>query len=119
MDKRVHIAIGVQEQDLIRAIRFYEDLFNEPPTKDGQVFLGTGREVTGAYWELPHIYFYVFIGKEFSRTGDIDHVGIQYDNPREMEDTRIRMNCERWLTDPVGITWELFPTVDTTPEEKD
>ena len=112
MAKRIHVALGVPDLDALNeALRYYTLLFGQAPDETGQVFLGTGREVTGAYWTTDVCYLYVFIGQEFGQTGGLDHLGIQFDDEDEMNDTRRRVSSDRWSEDPSGITWELFPEV--------
>jgi catechol 2,3-dioxygenase-like lactoylglutathione lyase family enzyme len=112
--RRIHVAIGTTAIDAARY--FYEQLFGRPPDKTGEVELGTGRIVNGAYWKTEYIYFYVFEGCEFGMSNCVDHLGIQFFDDDDMEEVRSRVVTTddegRWWKDPsTGITWELFPNV--------
>ena len=112
MTKRIHVAIGVRSHALLKqSIDYYTKLFDAAPDEEGQVFLGTGREVTGAYWTTDEIYLYVFLGREFGKSNDVDHLGIQFTDEEEMDAARQRVGSERWSFSPSGVVWELFPEV--------
>jgi hypothetical protein len=128
MPRRVmHIAQGVK--DLNKAIDFYSTLFYDIEPVIGEVELGTGRKVNGAYWRSDYVYFYVFKGHELSDVEGIDHLGIQFFDKDDLQETRNRMfnkfhadeiqapgpaesELGRWFLAPEDVmVWELFPNV--------
>lgn len=120
--KRFHVHIAVD--DLDASIRFYSGVFGAPPSL---------RKPDYAKWMLddPRINF--AISKQPGQPG-IDHLGVQVDSGEEMialrervADTRItaqdQANAECcyarsdkfWITDPQGIAWETFHTLESIP----
>ena len=136
MPKRVmHIVQGVK--DLDKAIEFYSTLFSDIDPVIGEVELGTGRTVTGAYWKSDYVYFYVFRGHELAVGEGIDHLGIQFFDEEDMRQTRNALfnkfhvdeiqapgpaeyELGRWFLAPEDATvWELFPNVFEEDDGKD
>jgi catechol 2,3-dioxygenase-like lactoylglutathione lyase family enzyme len=116
--KRLHVHVAVR--DLPESIRFYSGLFASEPSvvKDDY-----------ANWMLedPRVNF--AISRRGSGAG-IRHLGIQVENPVELEEMRGRLKrAERpvleegaatccyakseksWIEDPQGVKWETFHTV--------
>lgn len=123
--RRVHIAHGVPTGKLQEAIDFYNIVFDDITPYIGEVELGTGRKVDGAYWRGPYIYFFLFEGCEIGKCEGLDHFGIQFEDKDEMEERRKRLvkhanlfgpaskEPGRWVQDPVDkMNWELFYKVD-------
>lgn len=110
MPRRViHIAQGVKPEQLEEAIEFYSKLFCDIEPYIGDVMLGTGRAVSGAYWKGDYIYFFLFEGCEVSSSCGIDHLGIMFDTDEARNSGQEQMKAGRWLKDPTGtIVWELF-----------
>ena len=120
--KRFHVHVRVE--DLPKNIAFYSAMFNQPPARS---------EADYAKWMLddPPVNFAI------STRGDkpgVDHLGIQVEAPQELEqlkDNAIRADMtlldegqttccyarsdKYWLTDPQGIAWEQFHTLDSIP----
>lgn len=125
--RRIHIAIGVERLDA--ALDFYRRLFYDTEPVIGEIELGTGRKVNGAYWKNDYIYFYVFEGHELSDVEGVDHLGIQFFDEDDLTETRNRLfkqfqkdelappgpaeyETGRWFLGPEDTTvWELFPNV--------
>lgn len=120
--KRFHVHVAVS--DLEATIRFYSGVFGMPPTV---------RKSDYAKWMVddPRINF--AISKQTGNPG-IDHLGIQVDSGEELtalrEDvaraqiaTQDQPNAEccyarsdkYWTTDPQGIAWETFHTLESIP----
>jgi len=116
--KRMHIHVGVNNLDA--SIKFYSTLFDAEPavTKDDY-----------AKWMLddPRVNF--AISSENHATKGIEHLGIQAENPDELQAvfTRLReadaplleegkTTCcyarseKSWISDPDGVVWEAFYT---------
>ena len=117
--KRMHIHVGVERLD--RAIPFYSALFGVEPSK---------TKADYAKWMLddPRINF--AISTRGGKTG-VDHLGIQVDEDRELDDLRERLKnadlsvfdegetvcCyaksdKSWIEDPAGIAWEAYQTME-------
>ena len=120
--KRFHVHVAVE--DLDATIRFYSGVFGMPPTL---------RKPDYAKWMLddPRINFAV--SKQSENSG-IDHLGIQVDSGEELPALRQQVagahiaaqdqsNAEccyarsdkYWTTDPQGIAWETFHTLESIP----
>ena len=120
--KRFHVHVAVE--DLNANIRFYSTVFGSPPTvvKDDY-----------AKWMLddPRINFAV---SKRGRKPGLDHLGVQVDSDEELaalrgqvEPTQITALDQKnaaccyarsdkyWITDPQGIAWETFHTLDSVP----
>jgi lactoylglutathione lyase len=118
--KRFHVHVHVE--DLARNIAFYSAMFKQQPAR---------TENDYAKWMLtdPPVNFAI------STRGDapgVDHLGIQVDSAEELaalkENARLadmalldegQTTCcysrsdKYWLTDPQGIAWEQFHTLDS------
>ena len=120
--KRFHVHIIVE--DLDANVRFYSQVFASPPTV---------LKPDYARWMLedPRVNF--AISKRGLRPG-IDHLGIQVESDAELKAlheqlsaaeivARDQKNAEccyarsdkYWMTDPQGIAWETFHTLDSIP----
>lgn len=120
--KRLHVNLAVA--DLNASVRFYTSLFDTQPTVLKEDY---------AKWMLedPRVNF--AISSRGSRKG-IDHLGIQVENTRELQDLHARLKragqpvleqgqttcCyahseKNWITDPEGIAWETFLTTGESP----
>ena len=120
--KRFHVHIGVP--DLPASIRFYSRLFGTPPTV---------RKDDYAKWMIddPRVNFAI------SRRGalGVNHLGLQAETAVELADIRSQFEAadvaatvaepgalccyaksdKHWVTDPQGIAWEAFHTLDAIP----
>jgi catechol 2,3-dioxygenase-like lactoylglutathione lyase family enzyme len=120
--KRFHVNVSVD--DLSESIRFYTALFAAEPTV---------RKGDYAKWMLedPRINFAI------SRRGypvGVNHLGFQVDSADELTAMRAQLTqadhalveqagaacCyaksdKYWITDPAGVAWETFHTLDTIP----
>ena len=120
--KRFHVHAHVE--DLAASVAFYSTLFGAAPTR-----------VEGDYakWMLddPRINF--AISTRGSALG-VDHLGMQTDTADELAELQARAEAadmtlldvgetsccyarsdKYWLTDPQGIAWEHFHTLDSIP----
>jgi catechol 2,3-dioxygenase-like lactoylglutathione lyase family enzyme len=114
--KRLHINLKVT--DLQKNIAFYSGLFGAEPTVVKSDY---------AKWLLnePSVNFAITLGQE----GSIEHLGIQVEEPTELDDMFARVDklegkkfaegeticCyaksnKTWVNDPQGIEWEIFRT---------
>ncbi|MES2938022.1 MAG: ArsI/CadI family heavy metal resistance metalloenzyme [Pseudomonadota bacterium] len=120
--KRFHVHVHVE--DLGRNIAFYSAMFGQQPAR---------TEGDYAKWMLqdPPVNFAI------STRGDapgVGHLGIQVDNAedlRQMRDQATRADMallddgettccyarsdKYWVTDPQGVAWEQFQTLDSIP----
>lgn len=120
--KRLHVHVHVQ--DLAQNIAFYSAMFDQQPAR---------TEADYAKWMLSDPPVNFAISTRGSAPG-VDHLGIQVDRPEELEAlkasaTRADMTLlnegpttccyarsdKYWLTDPQGIAWEQFHTLDSIP----
>ncbi len=120
--KRMHIHVGVE--NLAESIRFYSSLFDTAPTVTKPDY---------AKWMLddPRVNF--AISKRGAAVG-LNHLGVQVESAEELSDMHTRLqrletnvteeegaNCcyaksdKYWTTDPQGIAWETFHTLDSIP----
>jgi catechol 2,3-dioxygenase-like lactoylglutathione lyase family enzyme len=120
--KRFHVHVAVNE--MADSVRFYSAVFGIEPTvlKDDY-----------AKWMLedPRINF--AISKRGQKPG-VDHLGLQVEDEEELHDMRGRLETadgtlaeqtaqpccyaksdKYWITDPQGIAWETFHTLDSIP----
>ena len=120
--KRFHVHVSVD--DLDANIRFYSTVFGLPPAVQKEDY---------AKWMLddPRVNF--AISRRGARPG-LDHLGVQVDSDEEL--AVLRAQAERaeiaaldqtgaaccyarsdkyWITDPQGIAWETFHTLDEIP----
>src|SRR5215467_10413366 len=122
MMKRFHVHVSVD--DLDANIKFYSTLFGTPPSVVKPDY---------AKWMLddPRINFAI------SKRGDpsgIDHLGLQVDSDEELKELREQVRAAEivaldqsnaeccyarsdkyWTTDPQGVAWETFHTLDSIP----
>jgi catechol 2,3-dioxygenase-like lactoylglutathione lyase family enzyme len=120
--KRFHVHVAVD--DLDANIRFYSAMFGVPPAVSQSDY---------AKWMLddPRVNFAI------SRRGlkpGVDHLGVQVDSDHELASLRGRAEQAQiaaldqtnaaccyarsdkyWVTDPQGIAWETFHTLDSIP----
>jgi hypothetical protein len=120
--KRFHVHVAVD--DLAANVRFYSSVFGVQPSVLKEDY---------AKWMLddPRINF--AISRRGARAG-LDHLGLQVDSGEELAQLRSQVSqaeiaafeqsaaacCyaksdKYWITDPQGIAWETFQTLDTIP----
>ena len=120
--KRFHVHLHVD--DLARSIQFYSRLFAAAPAR---------VEADYAKWMLddPRVNFAI---STFGRGQGIDHLGIQAEDEAELAELRARAEAadhslldegattccyarseKHWVTDPQGIAWEHYRTLDAVP----
>lgn len=120
--KRFHVHVHVA--DLAQSLAFYSKLFGAEPTR---------TESDYAKWMLedPRVNF--AISTCGGETG-VDHLGFQTDDAAELEVLKAQArdadlalfdegetSCcyarsdKHWITDPQGIAWEQFHTMDSIP----
>jgi len=120
--KRFHVHLHVD--DLHKSIAFYSRLFAAEPAR---------VEADYAKWMLedPRVNFAI---STFGSGKGIDHLGIQAEDEGELQELRSRAeladrslldegetSCcyarsdKHWVTDPQGIAWEHYRTLDTVP----
>jgi hypothetical protein len=123
--KRFHVAVD----DLAKSTRFYAAMFGVSPTIEKPDYVK---------WMLddPRINF--AISARGAKPG-IDHLGIQVENADELDAVHAKLlqadalssgtsvvtedntaccyakSDKHWITDPSGIAWESFHTLDTIP----
>ncbi len=120
--KRFHVHVHVE--DLAKNIAFYSAMFEQAPTR---------TEADYAKWMLSDPPVNFAISTRGNAPG-VDHLGIQVDSPQELASLKAsaaqadmtlrdegQTTCcyarsdKYWLTDPQGIAWEQFHTLDTLP----
>jgi lactoylglutathione lyase len=120
--KRFHVHVRVD--DLARNVAFYSAMFGQQPAR---------TESDYAKWILTDPPVNFAISTRGSATG-VDHLGIQVETPEELAamkanavqaDMALRdegqTTCcyaksdKYWITDPQGIAWEQFQTLDSIP----
>ena len=120
--KRFHVHISVE--DLAANVRFYTTVFGAPPTI---------LKPDYAKWmiEDPRINF--AISSQGAKLG-VDHLGVQVESESQLTELRQQVseaNIARldqanaeccyarsdkyWTTDPQGVAWETFHTLDSIP----
>ena len=120
--KRFHVHAHVQ--DLQASIAFYSKMFAAEPTR---------IETDYAKWMLedPRINF--AISARGGKPG-VDHLGFQTDDAQELAELKARAQAadmslldegetsccyarseKHWVTDPTGIAWEHFHTLESIP----
>jgi catechol-2,3-dioxygenase len=121
--KRFHVHVAVT--DLTQSIGFYSTLFGTEPSV---------RKHDYAKWMLddPRINFAI---SQRARQAGVNHLGIQVDDATELDVLHERLaKADRnlveetgttccyaksdkvWITDPQGVAWESFRTLDDAPE---
>jgi hypothetical protein len=122
MSKRFHVHMHVD--DLATNIGFYSKLFAAAPAR---------IESDYAKWMLddPPVNFAI---STWGAKAGIDHLGIQTDDAAELDALRQRadaadmamkveeqVSCcyaksdKHWITDPQGVAWEHFHTLENVP----
>jgi catechol 2,3-dioxygenase-like lactoylglutathione lyase family enzyme len=120
--KRFHVHLHVD--DLAASLGFYSKLFGAEPSR---------VEADYAKWMLDDPPLNFAISTRGAAPG-IDHVGIQTDDPAELEAMKTRAaaadlalrdegatTCcyarseKHWVTDPQGLAWEHFHTLGEIP----
>lgn len=120
--KRFHVHMHVD--DLPKNIAFYSAMFNQPPAR---------TEGDYAKWMLQDPPVNFAISTRGSKPG-VDHLGIQVGTAEEL--AALKDNAQRadmalldegettccyarsdkyWVTDPQGMAWEQFHTLDNIP----
>jgi len=120
--KRFHVNVSVN--DLDESIRLYSALFAAEPTV---------RKDDYAKWRLddPRINFAI---SQRGFAPGVNHLGFQVDSAQELAAMRNQLlsadnnlieqsdaaccyakSDKYWVTDPVGIAWETFHTLDAIP----
>jgi len=122
--KRFHVHVGVE--DLERSILFYSGLFGAEPTV---------RKPDYAKWMIDEPRVNFAISQRGSGSVGINHLGLQAESDDELAGLRDRfasadassivdepgVHCcyakgdKHWVTDPQGIAWEAFHTLDSIP----
>lgn len=120
--KRFHVHLHVD--DLGASIGFYSKLFDAAPAR---------LEADYAKWMLTDPPVNFAISTRGAQPG-IDHLGIQTDDPAELAAMKQRAQAadlalldegettccyarseKHWVTDPQGIAWEAFHTLENIP----
>ena len=120
--KRLHVHVAVEHLDA--SIRFYSTLFSAPPSVQKEDY---------AKWMLddPRVNF--AISSRGAAPG-LNHLGVQVESPGELGEMHERLESlsadvraetgaaccyatsdKYWVTDPQGIAWETFHTLDSIP----
>ncbi|MGH8595868.1 MAG: ArsI/CadI family heavy metal resistance metalloenzyme [Gammaproteobacteria bacterium] len=120
--KRFHVHVAVD--DLAASVRFYSAVFGQAPSVEKPEY---------AKWMLdePRVNFAI---SHHARTTGLNHLGFQVDGADEMVAMRDQLfaadaglvseenaaccyarSDKYWVTDPTGIAWETFHTLDTAP----
>ena len=120
--KRFHVHMTVDDMDA--NVRFYSNIFGTSPTV---------LKADYAKWMLedPRVNF--AISKQ-GLTPGVDHLGVQVDSEDELAAMRKQVAAAEiagldqadteccyarsdkyWITDPQGIAWETFHTLDSIP----
>lgn len=120
--KRFHVHVHVA--DLQKSIAFYSKLFGTEPTRIEQDY---------AKWMLDDPAVNFAISNRGTSVG-VDHLGFQTDDPADLASMKARAaeadialldegetTCcyarseKHWITDPEGIAWEHFHTLENIP----
>ena len=120
--KRFHVHVHVN--DLAKNIAFYSAMFNQQPTR---------TEGDYAKWMLEDPPVNFAISTRGEATG-VDHLGIQVDSKEQLTEIRghaaqadmaildegettccYARSDKYWVTDPQGVAWEQFHTLDSIP----
>ena len=115
--KRFHVHVAVK--DIAESVQFYSTFFNTPPSVEKDDY---------AKWMLddPRINFAI---STRGREPGLDHLGIQVENPEDLQEISQRLKSAQqpileqeqttccyakadkaWVHDPQGIAWESFHT---------
>ena len=119
--KRMHVHVSVE--DLGRSVGFYSALFGATPAV---------VKIDYAKWMLedPRLNFAI---STRSKSGGVDHLGIQVDEAEELKELAGRLKAagettrdqeattccyarsdKSWVNDPTGLRWETFFTHGTS-----
>jgi len=120
--KRFHVHVAVD--DLAANVRFYTTMFGMPPTVEKTDY---------AKWMIDEPRINFAISQRGLKAG-IDHLGLQVETDDELAQMRGQIDkaeiaaldqtdascCyaksdKYWVTDPQGIAWETFRTLDSIP----
>lgn len=120
--KRLHGHVSVD--NLADSIKFYSGMFAAEPTVSKPDY---------AKWKLEDPRMNFAISQRGAKAG-LDHLGIQVESDAELSEMQSRpdglqpgvekeegVQCcyaesdKYWLTDPSGIAWETFHSLDTIP----
>jgi hypothetical protein len=120
--KRLHVHVSVDH--LADSIKFYSGMFASDPTV---------LKPDYAKWQLEDPRMNFAISQRGAKVG-LDHLGIQVESDSELSAMRSRLDAlqpgvekeegvaccyaksdKYWLTDPSGIAWETFHTLDAIP----
>ncbi len=120
--KRFHVHLHVNNLD--QNIAFYSALFNQPPTR---------TEGDYAKWMLEDPPVNFAISTRGASTG-LDHLGFQVSSADELAGLKAQAQSadmalldegettccyarsdKYWITDPQGVAWEQFHTLDNIP----
>ncbi|MCZ8251568.1 MAG: ArsI/CadI family heavy metal resistance metalloenzyme [Hylemonella sp.] len=120
--KRFHVHLHVE--DLAQNIAFYTAMFKQEPTR---------TEDDYAKWMLQDPPLNFAISTRGDKPG-VDHLGIQVDTAEELQALKAQAteadmalldegetSCcyarsdKYWITDPQGMAWEQFQTLDSIP----
>ena len=122
--KRFHVHVGVA--DLDSSIRFYSSLFGAEPSV---------RKSDYAKWMIDEPRVNFAISRRGHANLGVNHLGLQVESAEELAGVRERftaadrssvvdepgVHCcyakgdKHWVTDPQGIAWEAFHTLDAIP----
>lgn len=120
--KRLHVHISVD--NLAASIAFYSGMFGSAPTVEKTDY---------AKWQLDDPRMNFAISRRGAQAG-LNHLGIQVETAGELGAMQSRLEAlqpdiemeadvaccyaksdKYWLTDPSGIAWETFHTLDSIP----
>jgi catechol 2,3-dioxygenase-like lactoylglutathione lyase family enzyme len=120
--KRFHVHVSVEK--LEESIRFYSSLFGTAPTVVQPDY---------AKWMLedPRVHFAI---SQRGRQPGVNHLGLQVEDDDELQAMRGQLEAadaglfeqthaaccyafsdKYWVTDPQGVAWETFHTLDSVP----
>lgn len=124
--KRLHIHLAVE--DLQQNIEFYSTMFGCQPTVQHDDY---------AKWMLDNPCVNFAISNRSQKLG-LDHLGIQADNEAELQSIKQQLEATQapieaqegtaccyarsdkyWVTDPQGIAWESFHSLQEIPTFND
>lgn len=120
--KRFHVHVHVA--DLGKSVAFYSQMFGAEPAR---------IESDYAKWHLAEPALNFAISSRGGQPG-VDHLGFQVDNDEDLAALKARARAadmalldegqttccyarsdKYWLTDPDGVAWEQFHTLDSIP----
>lgn len=120
--KRMHVHVSVD--NLAESIKFYSGMFASEPTI---------VKTDYAKWQLddPRVNFAI---SSRGAAAGVNHLGIQVESATELAEMQSRLvrldgeieteentaccyakSDKHWITDPAGIAWETFHTLDSVP----